>query len=197
MKRKKEMNKITIQIKNCKNCELFNGRKNAVVGEGNLESSVVFIGEAPGKKEDELGKPFVGSAGNLLDQMLNSVGLNRNEIFITNIVKCRPPGNRRPKSNEIKACSDHLQKQLNALKPKILVPLGNSATKHLMKLFGLKWERIGQIHGDCFKAEASWGSVILYPLYHPAGVLYNRNLEEELIMDFKKLKKLFDDCFNS
>lgn len=165
---------------------------NPVVGEGNLDSPLVLVGEAPGRREDEQGKPFVGSAGKLLDSMLEGAGLERSKLFITNIVKCRPPKNRRPLSKEVKACSSHLETLLRIISPRVIAPMGNSSTGHFLRMFGLEKAKIGDIHGSVFRVEASWGDVILFPLYHPAAVLYNRTLEQDLKDDFASLKILLE-----
>ena len=165
---------------------------NPVVGGGNLDSPLVLVGEAPGRKEDEQGKPFVGSAGKLLDGMLEEAHLERSKLFITNIVKCRPPKNRRPLSEEVRACSAHLETLLGIISPRVIAPMGNSSVGHFLRMFGLEKSKIGDIHGSVFRVEASWGDVILFPLYHPAAVLYNRTLEQELRDDFASLKRLLE-----
>lgn len=162
------------------------------MGEGNIESPLAFVGEAPGRKEDETGRPFVGSAGKLLDQLLSHIGLDRSEVYITNVVKCRPPGNRRPKSGEVRSCTPYLDEQLTAISPRVIAPMGNSAAAYLLRRFGLERASIGEIHGRAFDVEAPWGRAVLFPLYHPAAVLYNRGLEAELTEDFESLKALLD-----
>ncbi|MDX1314668.1 MAG: uracil-DNA glycosylase, partial [Eudoraea sp.] len=123
-KRKIEaMNLITASIRSCMNCELAQTRKKVVIGGGNLDSKIVLIGEAPGRKEDESGHPFVGSAGKLLENLLSTAGLVRGDIFIGNILKCRPPKNRRPKKFEVKLCEDYLMKQLEIIKPQVIAPM--------------------------------------------------------------------------
>ena len=162
------------------------------MGEGNIESPLVFVGEAPGRKEDETGRPFVGSAGKLFDQLLSHTGLDRSEVYITNVVKCRPPGNRRPKSEEVRSCTPYLDEQLTVISPRVIAPMGNSAAAHLLRRFGLERSSIGVIHGRALDVEAPWGRVVLFPLYHPAAVLYNRGLGAELTVDFESLKALLD-----
>lgn len=175
-------------------CALSEGRLNPVVGEGSLDSLVVFVGEGPGRKEDETGRPFVGSAGKLLDQLLAHIGLDRSEVYITNVVKCRPPGNRRPKSGEVRSCTPYLEEQLTVISPRVIAPMGNSAAGHLLKMYDLERASIGEIHGRPFNVEVQWGSVTVFPLYHPAAVLYNRELEAELKMDFEALSELLVAC---
>ena len=179
-------------IRECRLCELGFSRKNPVPGEGNLHSSLVLMGEAPGRREDEQGRPFVGSAGKLLDGALEQVGLSREEVYIANVLKCRPPGNRRPLRREIAACNSHLNKQLKLIAPKVIAPMGNSATGHMMKLYGLQLKTIGEVHGKALLVDAPWGEVTLFPLYHPAAILYNRTLEKELVTDLETLKSILD-----
>jgi DNA polymerase len=186
--------RVSEEVHGCRLCALSEARLNPVVGEGSLDSPVVFVGEGPGRKEDETGRPFVGSAGKLLDQLLAHVGLDRSEVYITNVVKCRPPGNRRPKSGEVRSCTPYLDEQLTIISPRVIAPMGNSAASHLLKMYDLERASIGEIHGRSFNVEAQWGSVTVFPLYHPAAVLYNRELEAELKMDFEALSELLVAC---
>ena len=190
--KRERLERVTAEVRACQLCPLHEGRMNPVVGDGCLDSPLVLVGEAPGRKEDEQGKPFVGSAGKLLDSLLEGAGLERSKLFITNIVKCRPPKNRRPLSKEVKACSGHLETLLGIISPRVIAPMGNSSTGHFLRMFGLEKAKIGDIHGSVFRVEASWGDVILFPLYHPAAVLYNRALEQELRDDFASLKRLLE-----
>ncbi len=194
LQKEEKLEEIAKQIRLCRRCRLYDGRLNAVPGDGDPESPVVFVGEAPGREEDEQGWPFVGSAGKLLDRLLEEVGLGREGVYIANILKCRPPGNRRPKSDEMRECALHLEAQLEVISPMIVAPMGNSAVVQLMKKFGLKRERIGRVHGEVFPVEAPWGSVFLFPLYHPAAVLYNRRLQQELKKDLESLKGILESC---
>ena len=182
-----EMNRITSEARSCLRCDLGEHRKNVVVGSGNLDAEITLIGEAPGRKEDESGLPFVGSAGKLLDSLLASVGLRRAEVFICNILKCRPPRNRRPKKIEIEFCKGYLIRQLEIIKPKVIVPMGNSALSFFQSLYGLEDFAIGDAHGKVYKVNASWGKIKLIPLYHPAAAIYRHNLLGELEEDMKKL----------
>jgi len=155
-----------------------------------MDAEVMFVGEAPGRREDETGRPFVGAAGRLLDSLLDHIGLRRENVYIGNVVKCRPPNNRRPRSEEIRVCAPHLEKQLEIIEPKILAPMGNSAIDYLMRRFGLKLASIGQVHGKKFEVEAPWGRVFLFPLYHPAAALYMKDLERVLVEDMEALGRL-------
>lgn len=158
--------------------------KNLVMGEGNPDADIVFIGEAPGKNEDEQGRPFVGAAGKFLDEMLSGIGLNRADVYITNTVKYRPPNNRDPEADEKAAFLPYLMKQLSVIQPKMLITLG----KHASETF-LPGRRISQIHGQPKRTKD--GMVIL-PLFHPAAALYNSNMRATLISDFNKIPKILE-----
>ncbi|MBD3360304.1 uracil-DNA glycosylase, partial [Candidatus Peregrinibacteria bacterium] len=162
----------------------------AVPGEGAKDADVMFIGEGPGKEEDRQGKPFVGAAGRLLNELLESIGLDRDDVFIANVVKCRPPNNRDPLPQEIKTCWPYLEKQINLINPKLIVTLG----RHSMDKFlpGLK---ITEVHGQPKRAKGIWQERQVYlPLYHPAVALYDPRKKATMFDDFKKipliLKKL-------
>lgn len=172
---------------NCK-CELKKTAKQAVFGDGNAESEIVFIGEAPGKNEDLNGTPFVGVSGKVLDEMLKSINKKRENIYITNIVKYRPPNNRDPKPDEKKDCNEWLINELTIISPKLIVLLG----RHSMLRFFPK-EKIGAIHGKLQIINTTeFGEQAFLPLYHPATALYNRNMRETLIKDFKKIQKALE-----
>ena len=181
------------EIVKCDRCGLYSGASRKVIGEGNLDADVVLVGEAPGRKEDELGRPFVGSAGKLLDRLLEGKGLQRESVYITNIVKCRPPKNRRPKKAETEACSGHLEKQLEIIKPRVVAPMGNSAIEYFFDKLGLEPSNIGDAHGKPMRVKCTWGNIILFPLYHPAAAIYNRRLLWELEGDIAALKRVIDD----
>jgi len=184
------MEKIEEEIKNCKRCDLWKTRNHCVVGSGNLNAKIMFIGEAPGYNEDLQGKPFVGKAGKFFDELLSSVELTRDEVYITNILKCRPPGNRNPTEEEIKACTPYLDRQIEIIKPKIICCLGNFATNYIFKKFNLKPESISKIHGKIFNISNLFGIKYIIPLYHPAVAVYNFNMKNILLEDFAKLKGL-------
>ncbi len=175
------MDKIRKEIINCNKCNLCKDRKNAVPGEGNIHSKIFFIGEAPGENEDREGIPFCGRSGKLLDELLESINLKREDIFITNIVKCRPPQNRDPKEDEITACSPYLKIQIKLIDPILICTLGRYSTS----LF-LKDRKISQIHGKVFK----YGKYKIIPLYHPAVGLYNPNMKSVLREDFQIIKTI-------
>jgi len=160
---------------------------NLVMGDGNVDADILLIGEAPGKNEDLSGLPFVGAAGKFLDEMLSGVGISRNDVYITNIVKYRPPGNRDPLPDEKKAFWPYLVRQLDVIKPKIVVTLG----RHSMEYF-LPNQKISMIHGQPKRIAFGEQKLVIVPLYHPAAALYNGGMRNTLIEDFNKLPKIID-----
>ena len=186
----KKINQIRKEIQNCRKCSLWKKRKNLVIGEGNVNAKVMFIGEAPGDKEDLLSKPFVGKAGKLLDELLQYVEFKRSEVYITNILKCRPPKNRNPKSAEISACTSYLDRQIENIQPKIIATLGNFATSYILKKYQFKVEKIGKIHGKIYPLKSVTFECKIIPLYHPAAAVYNPKSKSILMKDFKSIKKL-------
>ena len=165
-------------------CALKDSASRPVFGSGNPEARVVFIGEAPGKKEDEIGIPFVGAAGKFLSEMLESIGMVRDDIYITNIVKYRPPNNRDPEPEEKKACEEWLYAELSFIKPDLIVFLG----RHSMNDF-FPTEKISSVHGKLIiKKFAHIPTTHFLPLYHPAAALYNGGMRDELMKDFKKIQ---------
>ncbi len=179
------------QILNCKKCNLWKTRNKPVVGEGDENAEIMFIGEAPGFNEDQQGKPFVGKAGKIFDELLKSINLKREKVYITNIIKCRPPGNRNPSQEEIDSCSPYLDKQVEIIKPKIICCLGNFSTSYILKKFNLKdkIEGMSKIHGKVFSISTLLGKIKIIPLYHPATPTYNPNMFDTLKKDFEILKK--------
>lgn len=169
---------------NCVLCDLARNRTKAVPGYGNLEADVIFVGEAPGKNEDEQGIPFVGSAGKILDKALNEAGFERNDVFITNVVKCRPPQNRVPLEIEINTCtSEYLKKELSIISPKIVCILGATALKSLLGL-----EHMSSYRGKI----VSRPPLRYFVTYHPAATIYNNKLKEAFFSDIKKLFNLIN-----
>ncbi|MCD6139481.1 MAG: uracil-DNA glycosylase [Thermococcus sp.] len=187
------MKKLEEKIIKCRKCPLGELRTNAVPGSGSYESKVMFVGEGPGYWEDQKGLPFVGRAGKVLDELLESIGLTRDKVYITNIVKCRPPNNRDPTEEEIKACSPYLDMQIDLIRPKIIVPLGRHSMAYILRKFGFDPGPISKIHGKTFEARTLFGKIVIMPIYHPAVALYRPQLKEELQQDFKKLKELLQE----
>ncbi len=162
--------------------ELAVQAKNLVMGSGNIDAKIVFIGEAPGKKEDEQGLPFIGAAGKFLDKMLAEANMNRDDVFITNIVKYRPPNNRDPSPDEKAAFLPYLLKQLQIINPKVVITLG----RHSMEYF-LPGSKIGQVHGEPKQIQLDDHKLTIIPLFHPAAALYNGGLRQTLIDDFLRV----------
>jgi DNA polymerase len=173
------------KVKTCSKCALCPGRTNVVFGDGNDNADLVFVGEAPGYYEDKEGKPFVGAAGQLLTKLLNSIGLDRSQVYITNILKCRPPNNRDPLPEEIEVCKPILYEQLSIIKPKVVATLGAYSTKLLLK----KHVSISKVHGQNFTVDG----INIFPIFHPAAALYNRTNLAGLEEDFRKLKALLEE----
>jgi len=179
------------KAKVCRECRLCEGRQNVVFGEGNEKAKIVFIGEGPGKSEDEQGRPFVGAAGKFLAEMLESIGMTKEDVYITNIVKCRPPGNRDPEDDEVKTCTElYLWHQLEIINPTLVATLG----RHSMHRFLPERFRISQEHGKPKKVEneTTGRTFNILPLYHPAAALYNGGLRETLQKDFKNIPKILE-----
>jgi len=176
------LDEIAQQIKVCARCALAESRTNAVPGEGSPQAQVLFIGEAPGVAEDRQGRPFVGPAGRLLNELLLEVGLHRPEVYITNIVKCRPPDNRDPRPDEVRACRDYLDGQIAAINPQVICLMGRPATQTLLD----PKAAIGKVHGQGFEREG----ILYVPVYHPAAALHNESLRPALIEDFSRLQSL-------
>lgn len=173
------LSQLAAEITNTNVCpELAQSAKQLVMGDGNVDADVVFIGEAPGKNEDEQGIPFVGAAGKFLDEMLSQAKLKRADVYITNIVKYRPPNNRDPLPEEKEEFNPYLDKQLKIIEPKIVVTLGRHSMEHFLP--GMK---ISQVHGQPKRKN----KIVYLPLYHPAAALYNGGLRQTLIDDFKKI----------
>ncbi|HSS62467.1 MAG TPA: uracil-DNA glycosylase [Candidatus Limnocylindrales bacterium] len=171
-------------IRACKNCSLHATRTQAVPGIGPAPTNIMIVGEAPGFNEDRQGEPFVGAAGKLLDTLLARIGLSRADVYITNVLKCRPPMNRDPLPNEVEACSPYLKQQLDLIQPKVVLILGRHALERLMPGQG----SISRIHGSLIRR----GDVAYVPLYHPAAALHNGSLVADLERDFDALKRYLD-----
>jgi DNA polymerase len=176
------------EVANCTRCVLAQGRTQVVFGSGNPQADLMFVGEAPGFHEDKQGVPFVGAAGKLLEQLLAGIGLGRGDVYIANVLKCRPPGNRDPLPEEIEACEGHLWRQIELIQPRIVATLGNFATK----LLSGKPTGITRVHGQAQETILGGRRVLLYPLYHPAAALYTPRMLEVLQSDFRRIPELLD-----
>jgi DNA polymerase len=181
---KDELEQIAQQVAQCQLCELHFSRKRAVPGEGPIDAEIMFIGEGPGFHENEQGRPFVGAAGKFLDELLDKIGLRRDQVYITNVVKCRPPANRDPKPEEVETCTKHyLERQIQAINPRVIITLG----RYSMGLF-LSNAKISDVHG-----QAVWvkGRMIV-PMYHPAAGLHQVSLKPEIEKDFLRLPEILE-----
>jgi len=188
MSKEELMEEVATEVMACKKCRLSKKRKNPVSGEGDLDADVLFIGEAPGYWEDVKDKPFVGSAGEILDEMLSKIGLSRNKVYIANILKCRSPENRDPSVSEIKDCVPYLDQQIKITKPKIIVTLGRHSTSYILSRCGLEGAGMAKLHGGKYAVELLGFKVLLIPMYHPAAVLYNPKYRSALERDFQLVR---------
>jgi DNA polymerase len=189
--RRAALEAIAVEVRACTRCRLSQTRTHAVPGEGHPDTEVVFVGEGPGQTEDQQGRPFVGRAGDLLVKLLSTLGWRRQEVFITNIVKCRPPGNRDPEPDEIAACAPYLQRQLEVLDPAVVATLGRFSMAHFRP-----GERITQIHGTAVPAPIETGAraALAYALYHPAAALRSTEVERQSYDDIAGLPRILRDA---
>jgi DNA polymerase len=181
---KDSLGKVSTEVVACTKCRLCETRGKAVPGEGSGNARVIFVGEAPGEQEDIHGRPFVGSAGKLLNELLASIGLQRESVYITNVVKCRPPKNRPPRKDEVTTCKPYLGRQFALITPRIICPMGNSAIHSLVD----SDKSVTDLHGIPFEVEG----ITYLPMYHPAAALYAFELRRIMEEDFKKLRGLLD-----
>jgi len=170
----------------CEKCDLHKTRKNIVRGYGNKYSKIVFIGEAPGFHEDRIGKPFVGKAGQVFDKMLSSINLDKESVYTTNIVKCRPPKNRDPTEEEISICGEYLKREIKNIAPKIVVPMGRFATEYILNENGVNFESMFKSRGLSIETR----NYIIYPIYHPAALIYNNDLKSVMDDDMQRIKEI-------
>ncbi len=199
MYKQKQLDELNKKMLACSACDLRKTCTQVVPGEGSAEAEIMFIGEGPGQKEDELGRPFVGAAGKFLDEMLGVINLKREAVYIANVVKCRPPQNRDPLPEEAATCWPWLLEQIKTIQPKLIVTLG----RHSMERF-LPNQKISQVHGKALrreidglgKASLPAGRQVFYTLYHPAAALYNGSMREVLIKDFKRIPKILEKIKN-
>jgi uracil-DNA glycosylase family 4 len=182
----RELSAYAEQIAGCTRCRLAQGRTQVVFGNGDPNADLMFVGEAPGFHEDKQGFPFVGQAGKLLDQLLEGIGLSRDKVFVANVLKCRPPGNRDPMPDEIESCEPHLFRQVELIQPKLVATLGNFATK----LLSGKQLGITRVHGQEQEVTLGGRQVLLYPIYHPAAALYTPRMLAVLQEDFRRIPEL-------
>lgn len=179
------LEKVAQEVSVCEKCDLHFSRKKGVPGEGPSRAEIVFIGEGPGFHENMQGRPFVGPAGEFLEELLGTIGMTREDVFITNVVKCRPPGNRDPVPEELKACSPYLDRQLQAIKPKVIVTLGRFSMARY-----IPHAKISEIHGQPIKVHG----MLVVPFYHPAAALHRPSLRPVVEEDFAKLPELIQNA---
>ncbi|MCD6449493.1 MAG: uracil-DNA glycosylase, partial [Thermotogaceae bacterium] len=188
-----EIDELNRMIRECKKCRLSETRMNAVCGEGNPNAKIMLIAQAPGEEENRAGKMFVGPSGKVLDELLSKAGVKRDEIYMTNLIKCMLPKCRKPKQDEIEACSSYLDKEIELINPKILVPLGYYATRYIFQKYKIQVPSKAEffkVSGKLFLA----GDRKILPLAHPATCLYNPELKQDLIKSYRKLHVLLKDC---
>jgi uracil-DNA glycosylase family 4 len=186
--KREKLKEFYFRIKNCRSCELGGTRINFVFGSGNANAPILFIGEAPGKNEDLQGKPFVGQAGKILDGLLAGIGLSRNEVFIANVLKCRPPENRDPAIDEINTCKQYLFEQIEIIDPVVICTLGKYSTQLILNTT----EGITKLRGNIFKINGR----LVIPINHPAAALYSPSRISVLKEDFNRVKAVFDKSVN-
>lgn len=181
MKPEEELKRIAQEVSICTQCNLHYSRKRGVPGEGPANAEIMFIGEGPGFHENEQGRPFVGAAGKFLDELLAQINLKRSDVFITNVVKCRPPSNRDPQAEELAACDGYLERQIQAINPKVIVTLGRfSMARFLPKA------KISDVHGQAMNVKGR----LVVAMYHPAAALHQRSLRSTIEADFARLPEL-------
>lgn len=188
MSNKHLLDAVAAEVVVCIKCDLWKGRKKAVPGVGNPESRVLFLGEAPGQSEDLKGEPFVGAAGKFLDTLLSETGLSRADIFITNVVKCRPPRNRDPRPDEIETCTPYLNRQIGLIQPRFIVTLGNHSTAYILSKARLPFRSITQARGKVYETSILGLKVAVFPTFHPAAALYSARYKKQLEEDFQRIK---------
>jgi uracil-DNA glycosylase family 4 len=182
------IDELAAEVRDCRKCRLWRHAKNPVPGEGNPDASLMLIGEAPGYQEDIKGRPFVGRAGKLLDTLLSGIGLSRGDVYISNIVKHRPPENRAPKTDEIEACTPYLDRQIRIIKPEIIVTLGNHSTGYILSKVNAEVKGITEVRGKIYNGRLFEIPLKIIPTFHPAAALYNPAFLSRLEDDFRMIK---------
>lgn len=178
-----ELERLAAEIRQCTKCLLHRGRTHAVPGEGPEDADIMFVGEAPGFHEDQQGRPFVGAAGQFLEELLNGISLTRDRVYITNVIKCRPPGNRDPLPKEVSACEPYLNRQIELIEPTVVVTLGRFSMA-----LAFPNARISRIHGEPRKI----GGVVYYPMYHPAAALHRPSLRSTVEADMQRIPEVIE-----
>ena len=193
MSKQQLMDELYSEIRVCRKCRLWINANKAVLGEGNLNASIMFIGEAPGYTEDLKGRPFVGRAGKVLDELLTGINIKREDVYLGNLIKHRPKKNRDPRADEINACAPYLNRQIQIIKPKIVITLGRHSTKYLLSKVNVRFSRITDIRGNIYKKRYLGIPMTIMPTLHPAATLNNNKYMPFLKKDFQKLKRFFKE----
>jgi DNA polymerase len=184
---------IKEEVIKCRECQLYKTRTFPVIGQGNHNAQIMFVGEAPGANEDKTGVPFCGEAGRILNSLLSSIGVKREDVYIANVLKCRPPANREPAPEEVKACAPYLLRQIAIIEPRVIATLGNHSAHFILEHFGVAESSLGisQLRGKKFIVQdpLTHKHHTIIPLYHPAVAVYNRQRLDELKNDFKAIKE--------
>lgn len=180
-----EWEELRSAVSNCTKCRLHEGRKHAVLGEGPLNAELMMIGEAPGAQEDMAGRPFVGAAGKLLNDMLGEAGLSRDRIYITNIVKCRPPNNREPLPDEEETCMPYLVRQIVLVRPRLAITMGKHSSAALLSMAGVRISGISEVRGHLHSINVGNVELTVLPTYHPAAAIYNPRLRAVIVRDLR------------
>jgi uracil-DNA glycosylase family 4 len=188
-----DLEPLNARIRNCRRCRLCETRTNALCGEGNPEAELMFVAQAPGEVEDREGRMFLGPSGRAFFELLGEAGISREAFYMTNLLKCRLPHNRKPRRDEIDACRHYLDAEIDMIRPKLLVPLGYYATRALFEKYGLPWPSAAE-KGGLFGTVHRAGVCCIYPLRHPAALLYNPALKAEMAGAYRRLKGVLEAC---
>ncbi|MFT5169528.1 MAG: uracil-DNA glycosylase family 4 [Candidatus Omnitrophota bacterium] len=188
-KKENSIIRLCAKIAKCTDCSLHEARTNTVTGAGTVDTKIMFIGEAPGKKEDEQGRPFIGRAGDIFSSLLASVGITRDDIYLCNTLKCRPPKNRNPAGEETIACAKHLDAQIKIINPEVIGTLGQYSTNYVFKKFDIPLEKITKVAGQIIEVETKFGLKKIVPVFHPAVAIYNVHRTDELMAHFQVFKQ--------
>jgi len=185
MSRIEEIDKLNREIKRCKRCRLFETRTNAIVGEGDINSKIMIVAQAPGENEDREDRMFIGPAGKVLDELLDFAGVNRDDVYMTNLIKCKLPKYRKPKRDEIKSCSLYLNREIDIIKPDVIIPLGYFASSYILHKYSIEISKdLRCVYGNIFFTKSA---KIILPLRHPAALLYNPELRDVMTENYRKI----------
>lgn len=191
MNKIEKIEKLNLEIRNCRRCRLSETRTNAILGEGNIDSKIMIVAQAPGESEDKEGRMFIGPSGKVLDELFGQAGIRRGDIYMTNLIKCKLPKYRKPKRDEIESCSPYLDREIEIIQPDIIVTLGHFASSYILeKYFIEKPQDFKQVYGRAFYTKS--GKVIL-PLRHPAALLYNPELKDVMVEDYRKISTVMGE----